>query len=139
MEGQMKLLKNIARVALIIMSIFLSLTAIAGGIALVARINAPNTAELNNSIFGGTTVPGLALAVLVGGGALLATILLLRRNKFATVSAAAAAVMIMFFEFVEVQAIGSPAGVAKALQWLYFGLGTAMSVVAGGTWFLDLI
>jgi hypothetical protein len=44
----------------------------------------------------------------------------------------------MFFEFVEVLVIGSPAGPAFALQVFYFGLGVVIMVVSLGQWFLEL-
>jgi hypothetical protein len=44
----------------------------------------------------------------------------------------------MFFEFVEVLVIGSPAGMARTLQILYFGTGTAIIVASMGVWFLDI-
>ena len=44
----------------------------------------------------------------------------------------------MFFEFVEVMIIGSPAGIVRTLQIFYFGLGTAITIASMGTWFLDL-
>jgi hypothetical protein len=44
----------------------------------------------------------------------------------------------MFFEFVEVLVIGSPAGVARTLQIFYFGLGTIIMVIALGAWYLML-
>jgi len=46
--------------------------------------------------------------------------------------------VIMFFEFVEVMIIGSPAGPARFMQIFYFGLGTAIEIAALGTWFLGL-
>ncbi len=44
----------------------------------------------------------------------------------------------MFFEFVEVLVIGSPAGVARTLQIIYFGLGTLITIAALGMWFIDI-
>jgi hypothetical protein len=63
---------------------------------------------------------------------------LIRKSEFAILFATTAGVIIMFFEFVEILAIGSPAGIARTLQIFYFGLGTAIVVASMGTWFLDL-
>lgn len=120
----METLKKALRILLIILTFFLSITAVLGGITLMVGFYAPPLDYLQGSIFTSFTVPGLALSLLVGGGALLAAILLLRKNKYATLFAAAAGIMIMFFEFVEMLVIGSPAGPARFMQVFYFGLGT---------------
>lgn len=93
---------------------------------------------LNGSIFKDFTIPGLALGLIVGGSALFAAILLIRKNKFAVIASASAGVIIMFFEFVQVLVIGSPAGPARFMQILYFGLGTAIICVSLGQWFFEL-
>jgi hypothetical protein len=134
----MQTLRWFLRVLLIILDIFLALTAIAGGIALLARLNAPPVEQLQGSIFQDFTIPGLALLVLVGGSALLAGILLIRRSKYALLASLTAAIIIMFFEFVEVMVIGSPPGVARTLQIFYYGLGIIISVVTAGIWFIDI-
>jgi hypothetical protein len=135
----MKLFRKALNIILIVLTFFLSLTAIAGGIALLARINTPPVEMLQGSPFRDYTIPGLALMLIVGGSALFAAILLLRKSRFALLCAAAAGIIIMFFEFVEALVIGSPAGAARALQIFYFGLGTLIVVVAMGAWFLDLL
>ncbi len=135
----MTVIGRIARVALIVMTLFLAVTALLGGLAIIAGVNVPSSAELSSSVFGGATIPGIALFAVVGGSALLAAILLLRRSRFALLFATTAAVIIMFFEFVEVMVIGAPPGVARTLQLLYFGLGTAMVVAAMVCWFVDLL
>ena len=124
---------------LIILTLFLALTAVAGGIALLTNLNTPPLEMLQGSPFRDYTIPGLALTVIVGGSASFAVILLLRKSKFAVFSAATAGVIIMFFEFVEALIIGSPAGVARILQIFYFGLGTLIVIVAMGDRFLDLL
>jgi len=134
----MELFRKILNVMLIILTIFLSLTAVLGGIALVANFYPPPVEFLQGSIFKDFTIPGLSLSVIVGGSALFAAILLIRKNKFNIMSATTAGIIIMFFEFVEVLIIGSPAGPARFMQILYFGLGTAIVVTSMGTWFLDL-
>jgi hypothetical protein len=135
----MKFFINTIRVILTVLAFFLSLTAILGGIALMANFYTPPVDFLQGSIFKDFTVPGLALSLIVGGSALFAAILLLRKSKYATLFATTAGIIIMFFEFVEVMVIGSPAGPARFMQIFYFGLGTAIVVVSMGTWFLDLL
>lgn len=134
----MKLFRNALHIILIVLSVFLSLTAIPGGIALMANFYTPPVEMLAGSMFKDFTIPGLSLALIVGGSALFAAIQLLRKSKFEIIFSAATGVIIMFFEFVEMLAIGSPAGPARFMQILYFGLGTAIVIASVGTWFLDL-
>jgi hypothetical protein len=135
----MQSIGNVLRITLIVLTIFLALSAIGGGIALLANWNAPPIAMLEGSLFKDFTLPGLALFILVGGGALSAALLLLRKSKFAILSSNAAGIIIMFFEFVEVLVIGSPAGAARTMQIVYFGLGTLIVVISLGAWFLELL
>jgi hypothetical protein len=123
---------------LVILTIFLALTALAGCGQLVEGTYAPSTEMLNGSVFKNFIIPGLALGLIVGGSAAFAAVLLLRKSKFAVLFAATSGVIIMFFEFVEVLVIGSPAGIARTLQIFYFGLGTVIEIFSMGTWFVDL-
>jgi hypothetical protein len=135
----MQLIRRVARVFLMIETWFLAITGFMGGIGLVAGLNAPPVDTLKGSIFKDFTIPGLALFVFVGGGALLAAILLVRKSKFAVLFATVSGIIIMFFEFVEVLAIGSPAGIAQVLQVFYFGLGVLITITSIGIWFIDLL
>jgi len=134
----MKLFRNALYIILIVLTIFLALTAIPGGVVLLANFYTPPMDMLAGSMFKDFTIPGLSLALIVGGSALFAAILLFRKSKFDIIFSATAGIIIMFFEFVEILAIGSPAGPARFMQILYFGLGTAIVVASMGTWFLDL-
>lgn len=135
----MKLLRKALHIVLIVLTSFLALSAIAGGFALLANIIPMPVELLQGSLFMDYTVPGLALAAIVGGSAALAAILLLRNNRFAYLCAAAAGVIVMFFEFVEMLVIGSPAGVARMLQIVFFSLGTLIVIAAMGRWFLNVL
>ncbi len=134
----MKTLRKILYPVLAVLTGFLAVTGFAGGIGLLFNLNTPPVEQLGNSIFNDFTVPGLALFVLVGGSALFALVLLIRKSKYALLFATTSGVIILFFEFVEVLVIGSPAGVAQTLQIFYFGLGTLITAFAMGVWFLDL-
>jgi hypothetical protein len=128
------LLKRIAHVLLSILDAFLAVTAVAGGIGLLGGMNAPPLEMLAGSPFGSYTIPGLALLVIVGGAALVATLLMLRRHPLGVPASAAAGVVIVGFELVEVLAIGSPPGMARALQIFYFCLGLLMLLLAIVVW-----
>jgi hypothetical protein len=132
-------LRKIAYGVLVVLNVLLALTAFAGGIGLLTGLNAPPVEQLQGSVFKDFTVPGLALFVIVGGSALLASLLLIRRNRFAILAAVTVGIIIMFFEFVEVMAIGSPPGIAQTLQIFYYGLGVVIEIMAVGVWFIDLL
>ncbi len=134
----MNLFKKSMHIVMIVLTIFLSLTALAGCIQLVEGTYAPPVEMLTGSIFKSFTIPGLALGLIVGGAAAYAAVLQIRKSKFATLFAATAGITIMFFEFVEMLVIGSPAGIARTLQIFYFGLGTVIVTASMGTWFVDL-
>lgn len=82
---------------LIILNIFLALTAIPGRFCLLTGIAAPPIEELKGSIFADYTLPAFALMIIVGGSALLTAIMLIRKNKYALLLAAAVGLIIMFF------------------------------------------
>jgi hypothetical protein len=118
------------RAALIVLVAFLALTAIAGGVALLAGVIAPPVEMLGGSPFGSYLIPGLALLFVVGGSALAATVMLVRGHPRGVAAAVVAGAMIIGFEIVEVLVIGSPAGVARNLQVFYFSLGGLILVLA---------
>ncbi len=130
---------KILRIVLFVLTAFLALTGMAGGIGLLANLNRPPLEQLQGTIFTSFTIPGLALFLLVGGGSLSAMILLFSKSRYGTLAATTAGLVIMFFEFVEVLVIGSPAGVALTLQSFYFGLGTVIMAISLLSWFIQLL
>ena len=134
----MNLLTKSIRVLLIVLTLFLSLAAFEGGIQLLIGFYTPPDEMLNGSIFKDFTIPGLALGIIVGGSALFTAILLLRKNKFSLLASVTTGVIIMFFEFVEMLAIGSPAGPARFMQIFFFGMGTVIIAASMGAWFVQL-
>ena len=119
-------LRALLRAVLVFLAGFLALSAIPGGITLLAGFYAPPLEQLEGSVFSSFLVPGLALLVVVGGSALLALVLLVRRSHIGPVVAGFAGAFVMAFEFVEVLAIGSPPGPAFVMQVLYFGIGLGL-------------
>jgi hypothetical protein len=122
----MLILKKTLYATLIVLSIFLALTAIPGGFCLLTGIAAPPIEELKGSIFTDYTIPALVLMIIVGGSALLTFVLLIRKYKYAVFYSAIVGLLIMFFEFVQVLAIGSPTGAGLVMQIIYFALGVVM-------------
>lgn len=135
----MPLLAKSIRVLLIVLMFFLALAAFEGGVQLLVGFYTPPAEMLSGSMFKDYTIPGLALGIIVGGSALFAAILLLRKNKFAVLASISAGLIIMFFEFVEMLVIGSPAGPARFMQILFFGTGAVISAAALGQLFIGLI
>ncbi len=134
----MKLIVKTINITLIVLTFFLSGTAILGGIALMANFYTPPVDFLQGSIFRDFTIPGLTLSLVVGGSAIFAAILLVRKNPYATLFATTAGIIIIFFEFVEVMVIGSPAGPAHFMQIFYFGLGIVIVIASMGKLFLTI-
>lgn len=133
----MQLRRKTLYTTLIILNIFLALTAVPGGFCLLTSIAAPPVEELKGSIFTNYTIPGLALMIIVGGSALLASVLLIRKYKYAVFYSAIAGLIIMVFEFVEILAIGSPTGAGLVMQIIYFALGTIMVLAVLSVLFLE--
>ena len=134
----MTLLTKSIRILLIALSILLALAAFEGGIQLLVGFYTPPV-EMLNGIFKDYTIPGLSLGIIVGGSALCAAILSIRKNKFALLATIASGLIVMFFEFVEMLVIGSPAGPARFMQIFFVMMGTVMIAVSLGQWFLDLV
>lgn len=126
------MLRNIARIVLILSVAFLSLTALAGGIGLLTNLMAPPLEYLQGSLFTSYLLPGLSLMVIVGGSALAAMILLLRRHPLSQLAAILTGVMIIGFETVEIMIIGALAGVARGLQVFYLCLGMEIIILGSG-------
>ncbi len=131
-------IKRIIILILVILTSFLSLTGLLGGISLVVEFNAPPVEQLSGSIFKDFTIPGIALIFFVGGSALLSAILLIRKTMFSPLFSVLAGIILMSFEFVEVLVIGSPEGIARNLQIFYFGIGIIISILSISVWFIDL-
>ena len=125
----MRRLRALLRLLLFLLAAFLAVSALPGGIMLLAGIYTPPVEQLRGSIFSSFLLPGLAL-LSVGAGALLAAALVLRGNRFARPAGALAGPAVMSFEFVEVLTIGSPAGPAFVMQTIYFAVGLALVALA---------
>jgi len=127
-----------ARIVLIALTGFLAVTAMGGGLALLAGFGTPPPALLAGTPFSSYFIPGLCLFLLVGGLSLFTTFTLVRKSPIAPYVTSAVGFAILIFEFVEILAIGSPPGVARNLQVLYFSIG--IGILGGQTiCFLSLL
>lgn len=128
------MVKQVERYTLIVLDVFLAVTAMAGGIGLLTGVLDPGIELLQGSPFSTYTIPGLALLAIVGGSALLAAGLLLRLPQLGVLASAVAGMMIMGFELVEVLVVSSDPGVARNLQLFYFALGLLIAGLATTLW-----
>ncbi len=109
--------------ALIALLVFGTLSAIAGGIALIAgSIDLPSE-WLVGTIFSSYAVPGAILALVVGGSQLFAVIATYRRDTRFLYAAALAGSFLMGWIIGELIIVGSDDAVMFGLQLLYFLIG----------------
>jgi hypothetical protein len=120
------MLHRLARIALIILTSFLAISAMGGGFALFMGINAPPVSLLAGTPFTSYLVPGLCLFFLVGGLSLASAVAQIKAYSFAPHITASIGCSILIFEFVEILVIGSPKGIARNLQILYFSIGISI-------------
>jgi hypothetical protein len=114
------------RLALLIVLAFVSLTAFAGGVALLLGTLVPTLSiaiippleYLQGSPFDSYLLPGLALAIVLGGIHLVAFVLVIRRHPRALFVAAAAGYAALIWIFVQMVFIPF-----SFLQALYFAAG----------------
>jgi len=113
-------LHRAVRWALVVVSAFNALSAIAGGIGILATggLGMP-LSMLSSGPFSSFTGPGLILLIVIGGTQTVATVLLLRRSPSALAWAAVAGFGMVIWIFVET---GIIAGMSW-LQALYFATG----------------
>jgi hypothetical protein len=106
--------RGIGEKLLLALETFTGLTAVAGGVMLLARPDgslmqmAPSAlaALAHNTPFSDFLMPGLALAVIVGGGMLGTATLLWQHRPYALELGIASGVALVLFEIVELSAIG---------------------------------
>ena len=132
---------EVMRIALLVIAAFIATSAIEGGVAVlggvVFRYKLP-LAWLAGTPFSDYTIPGLALAIVVGGSALLAAATIFIHREWAVLVSVVAGLMMDGYLLVEIVSIDSKLGnalpTALAVQLFYLGLGLALSGLAGFLW-----
>src|SRR3954452_21849489 len=117
-----------ARIGLLSLQGLVTLTAAAGGAALIVGTLAPDSAVgmvpaarfLDGSPFDSYLIPGLILAIVLGGTQLVAFLALLRRHRWAMFLGAGAGFATLIWIFVQMIVIPF-----SALQTVYFLVGLA--------------
>ncbi len=123
------------RIVLCIVDAFVALTAIGGGIALVAGLERSRFPDemLERTPFRTYTVPALLLVVVVGGSAAIAAAAVaLGRSAGGTTSVVAGALLIGWIVG-EVTIFEYPHRPA-AIEWFYLAIGLAMAVLGIVVW-----
>ena len=117
------------------------LTSLVGGIGLLTGGIAIPLDWLQGSPFLDYTVPGLALAIIVGGSMLLAAATIFTRREVGVLASGFAGLAMMIFEIVEVAVVDRFAGswllLALSLQAFFFALGLAIFVLAARLWMAE--
>lgn len=126
--------RDVRRRALLTLNLFLGLTAISGGVGLLAGWISVPVSSLAGSPFRDYTVPAMLLIVSVGGTAMLAACLVHLRRLLAAPLSAVAGGAIIIFEAVEWSVIGF-----AWLQAFYIGVGVVTLTVAAWAQSFDAI
>ena len=129
------------RISIFVLVLFGAITTIAGGIGLLTGAIATPLEWLQGSPFVDYTIPGLALAIIVGGSMLFATVTLLTGQEIGVLASGFAGLVMMIFEIVEAAVIDRYGGdwlsLALSLQVFYFALGLAIFVLSAMLWMTE--
>jgi hypothetical protein len=124
---------KLVRTALLVLEALVVLSAIAGGLWLVAGRSAVPLVWLQGTPFSDYTIPGLVLAIVVGGSALLAAVTVFIHREWAVLISVAAGLLAAGYEVVRVAMI-------YPLDWfyeVYFVLGLAIFGLATYLWMAE--
>lgn len=118
------------RIAITVLTIFIALSAIGGGIAMLVGVIQFPLDWLQNTPFRDYTVPALVLAIIVGGSSLLAAVTIFTSRELGVLTSLATGLIMAGYEVVEVVTI-------KRVGWLhglYFFLGLTVFGLAAYLW-----
>jgi hypothetical protein len=132
---------EVIRMALLVITAIIATSAIAGGVALLRGVvfgyKLP-LAWLAGTPFSDYTIPGLALAIVVGGSALIAAATIFIHREWAVLVSVLAGLVMVGYLLVEIVSIDSQLGndlpTSLAVQLFYFVLGLALVGLGGFLW-----
>lgn len=122
---------KLARQILVVVELFIGLTAVAGGFALLVHWIEFPIELLYGSPLNSYDIPGVVLMVVVGGSALVAAFTVQRHHPWAPELSVLAGMIAIAWIAVEVAIVGL---VGPVLQGLYFALGLAIILLAARLW-----
>lgn len=117
------------RVLLILLTSFIALTAIGGGVAILTEIDKFPVEWLKGTLFTNYTIPALILAVIVGGSSLWASICLIRKQKKAMKIAMLAGGIMIGYISIEVLILKQEPMGPTSIEMLYFIVGLLIVVL----------
>ena len=119
------------RVALFVLDTFVALSAIGGGLAIVASLDRFPPEWLRGSPFGDYVIPGLILASIVGGSTGAAAAIVWRRPRLGISASAAAGLVLAAWivgEVIILNQNGAPTSPRSPTEALYLIVGVAMTL-----------
>ena len=127
------------RIVIGLLTAFIALTAIGGGIALLtgAEANRIPIEWLDGTPFKDYTIPALLLAIAVGGSSLVACLAILMGRNVGTPVAMLAGLIMMGYIVVEALILKQVPPGPTPIEYLYFGLGLAIVLLAAYIWLAE--
>lgn len=124
------------RILIGIITGFIAVTAIGGGIALLSGAEDGRfpLEWLQGTPFKSYTIPALLLTFIVGGSSLLACIAIFRNLKAGILSSLTAGIVMVGFIVVEVLILNQTPPGPTPIEMMYFGLGLITFLLAGFLW-----
>ena len=127
---------RLLRIALALLTGFIALTAIGGGIALLVGLEDSRFPLdwLRGTPFPDYTIPALILVVVVGGSALVACVSLIWVLRFRLVASLLAGIIMMGYIVVEYLILQQVPPGPTSIEIFYFALGALIGALAGYRW-----
>jgi hypothetical protein len=128
--------RNLARGALAALDLFAAVTAIGGGVALMARAERDRfpDAWLIGTPFNSYLVPGLILAVAVGGSAAVAAAVTLRDPRRGAAASTLAGLVMLGWICGEIAVLTRDPGPVSTTEFVYLAVGAAMAGLGASRW-----
>ena len=125
---------KIIRIILCVLSVFIALTAIGGGIAMLTGADRFPVEWLQGTPFADYTLPALVLSMVVGGSALLAALLIFTKRDLGARIAVAAGILLLGYVSVEVLILKQTPPGPTWIEIMYWILGAVVTGLAAFLW-----
>lgn len=118
------------RIVIIILTAFIALTSIGGGVAMLTGVDQFPLEWLHSTPFKNYTIPALLLSVIVGGFSLLSFFLTIKKHPQAPQSAIVAGISISGYVTIEAIILEQNPPGPTSIELLYIGLGIVLIALA---------
>jgi hypothetical protein len=125
------------RIVIAVLTSFIALTAIGGGVAILTGADPFPPAWLAGTPFTDYTIPALLLAIVVGGSALLAALLVLRPGRAGILATLAAGLIMAGYIVGEVLILKQTPPGPTWIEIIYFGLGLTIFALGVYLWLAE--